>query len=317
MMSNVYGSSIMTARYHSLPNLSDFDLRLLRVFMAVVHNKGFASAQDELGISQSTISIQIRQLEERLNVRLCNRGRKGFSLTGEGEVVLEAAQSLFRAVDNFRGLVGSARGQLMGEVHFGIVDAMVSNREIALDRAIAEFVQMAPEVTLNVDISSPQELQQGVIEERYHAILSPVSSPQTTVHFLPIFNEQQGLYCGRSHPLFHLPTDSISIQTLTHTAYAGRSYMRDWTPPFEIEFRHHAVASHMESIALMILSGEMVGYLPKHFAASWVERGEMRIILDDRLSYSERFYLAYRKSERNRTAQAFIECLKRKLCTIT
>ncbi|UTW13165.1 helix-turn-helix domain-containing protein [Marinobacterium rhizophilum] len=43
----------MSTHHHSLPYLTDFDLR---VFHAVVHNKGFAAAQDELGVSQSTIS---------------------------------------------------------------------------------------------------------------------------------------------------------------------------------------------------------------------------------------------------------------------
>ncbi len=56
------------------------DLRLLRVFQAGVRNEGFASAQDELGISPGTISNHIAQLEGRFGIRLCERGRKGFSL---------------------------------------------------------------------------------------------------------------------------------------------------------------------------------------------------------------------------------------------
>jgi len=303
----------MTSRYHSLPNLSDLDLKLLRVFIAVAHHKGFTAAQDELGLSQSTISIQIRQLEERLNVRLCERGRKGFTLTEEGRMILDAAKNLFRAVDNFRGLVGSARGHLMGEVHFGMVDALSGCSNLGLDKAIGEFARLAPEVIIHVDISSPQELLQGLVEERYHLVLTPASRLHGSIEFLPVFKERQGLYCGRGHRLFGLPESEVSREALEECDYAGRSYMRDWTPPADVRFKSHAMASHMEGIALMILSGEMVGYLPTHFARSWVAESLMHILMEDSLSYSEQFYLARRKSERNRTALAFFECVSEHL----
>jgi DNA-binding transcriptional LysR family regulator len=127
-----------------------------------------------------------------------------------------------------------------------------------------------------------------------------------------VFEEPQGLYCGKQHPLFD-QREPITVETLEQCAYAGRSYMQDWTPPADIQFKSHAIASHMEGIALMILSGEMVGYLPQHFAKQWVEAGLMQIILPDSLSYSEQFYLACRKSERNRTALAFFDCLRQRL----
>jgi DNA-binding transcriptional LysR family regulator len=305
----------MTARHHSLPNLADFDLRLLRVFHAVVHNKGFAAAQDELGVSQSTISIQIGQLEERLGMRLCERGRKGFHLTEEGQIVFDASLNLFRAVENFRGMVGNTRGQLIGELHFGIVDAIASNPEINLHRGIGDFARLAPEVKLHINVSSPQELLQGLMEEHYHAILSPMSRLHSSIRFIPTYLEQQRLYCGSGHPLHELPVADINVEMISQYAYAGRSYMRDWQPPQALEFRHQATASHMESIALMILSGGFLGYLPSHYAAQWVDAGQMRPLMEDTLSYHEQFYLAYRKSERNRAAQAFARCIRQQMET--
>ncbi|GGO84202.1 LysR family transcriptional regulator [Marinobacterium nitratireducens] len=303
----------MTARHHSLPNIADFDLRLLRVFHAVVHNKGFAAAQDELGVSQSTISIQIGQLEDRLGMRLCERGRKGFHLTDEGQIVFEASQSLFRAVENFRGTIGSTRGQLIGEVHFGIVDAIASNQSINLHRGIGEFARLAPEVKLHIDVSSPQELLQGLMEEHYHVILSPMSRLHSSVHFIPTFREQQVLFCGADHPFFSMKGEEIDASLIAQSAYAGRTYMRDWQPPQDLELNHRATASHMESIALMILSGSYLGYLPSHFAENWVQSGLMRPLLQERLAYDEQFYLAHRKSERNRAAQAFAQCLQQQM----
>src|SRR5450432_1060626 len=64
-----------------LANLSEGDIRLLRVFAKVVEAGGFSAAQIELNVSQSTISTHMTALEQRLRVRLCERGRSGFRLT--------------------------------------------------------------------------------------------------------------------------------------------------------------------------------------------------------------------------------------------
>jgi len=92
-------------------SFSPTDLRLLRIFQAVVRHKGFAAAQDELGLNPGTISNHISHLETRFGVRLCERGRKGFSMTPDGVRILEAAENLLRSVENFTGIVGSVRAE--------------------------------------------------------------------------------------------------------------------------------------------------------------------------------------------------------------
>ena len=61
--------------------LYDVDLKLLRVFETIVKCGGFSAAQAALNVGQSTISEQMTQLEARLGVKLCQRGRSGFRLT--------------------------------------------------------------------------------------------------------------------------------------------------------------------------------------------------------------------------------------------
>ena len=60
-----------------LGQISDTDIRLLRVFRSVVECGGMAAAELELNISTSTISRHIKDLETRLGLTLCRRGRGG------------------------------------------------------------------------------------------------------------------------------------------------------------------------------------------------------------------------------------------------
>ncbi|MFW8641943.1 LysR family transcriptional regulator [Rhizobium beringeri] len=74
-----YGAVVpITVKNRSVPvltSVSSPDLHLLRVFVAVTEAGGFSAAQLTLNVSQSTISTQMSDLEARLGLKLCRRGR--------------------------------------------------------------------------------------------------------------------------------------------------------------------------------------------------------------------------------------------------
>src|SRR5690242_18173615 len=84
-----------------MSRLANVDLRLLKVFVAVAESGSYAAAQADLGIAASTISIHMTDLERKLGMRLCDRGRSGFRLTSSGEAVLEETKRLFAAMGSF------------------------------------------------------------------------------------------------------------------------------------------------------------------------------------------------------------------------
>ena len=288
---------------------SPTDLRLLRIFQAVVRHEGFAAAQNELGISPGTISNHIAQLEGRFGVRLCERGRKGFSLTDEGVRIHEAAENLLRSIENFSGIVGSVRGELSGTVHFGTVDAMYTNTDLQLQNALAKFNERAPRVQIHLEIASPQDLLQRLLDGRYSLILTPIDDAHPSVHAIRLFEERQSLFCGALHELFKSPDRDLTPARLQQSPYAARTYMKENAGPANFPFSNAAQASHMESLAILLLSGRYIGYLPDHFAAPFVERGKMKSLLPDSTSYFDTFYLAHRGDEKSRAMTLLFECL--------
>ena len=74
---------------------------LLETFVAVVECGGFTEAQYRLGISQSAISLRIRDLEVLLGYRLCARGRGGFRMTERGEIAFRKAREGLRKARDF------------------------------------------------------------------------------------------------------------------------------------------------------------------------------------------------------------------------
>ena len=293
---------------HPALTFSPTDLRLLRVFLAVARHKGFAAAQDELGLSPATISNHIARLEGRFGIRLCERGRKGFLLTPDGLRIHEAAETLLRSVENFSGIVGSVKGELAGTVHLGIVDAMYTNANARIHEALGAFAQAAPLVHIHVEIASPQELVQRLLDGRYGAVLTPIETHHASVKATPLFREEQRLYCGRRHPLFRL-RKNVTLKEIRQFPYVGRSYMLGVAQAQDAAFDHRASTSHMEAIAILIMSGRFLGYLPTHFASSFTAKKEMTSLVDRELAYFDTFFLAGRRDERNRATLLLMQFL--------
>ncbi|MDR9438164.1 MAG: LysR family transcriptional regulator [Halomonas sp.] len=299
----------MTARHSNVPNLTDFDLKLLRVFHAVVQAQGLVPAQQVLGLSLSTISIQLKNLEERLGFTLCERGRKGFALTEEGERIHQSLTPLFDSVAGFRDVVAEVRGSLTGDLHFGVVDALATNQAAPLPKGFQNFTELAPEVHLHVDISSPEELIQGLVDGRYHCILTPVEPTHESVESVSVFKERQQLYCGADHPLFNETDPVRTLDALKRTTLTDKSYASLPSIDKPNVSTERPTISHMESNVLLILSGRYIGYLPEHYAEHWVNAGLMRLLLPDTPSYESHFYLCTSKHNSSRSADVFRQCM--------
>ena len=86
----------------SLGQMSDYEVRLVRIFKTVVECGGFTAAETALGISRSAISQHMNDLEGRLGFSLCQRGRGGFSLTEEGKEIYQVGLTLLTALEAFK-----------------------------------------------------------------------------------------------------------------------------------------------------------------------------------------------------------------------
>lgn len=286
-----------------LANLSEGDIRLLRVFAKVVEAGGFSAAQIELNVGQSTISMHMTALEERLKVRLCQRGRSGFSLTEKGKLIYQASQRLFEALDEFRSEAGAVRNSLAGSLTISIVDNLVTNPACRLHQAIGAFNRRAPEVQISVQVMSPTDLERAVLEGRSDLGLGACGRHSPYLSYIDMFEERQTLYCGRGHPLFERSRE-VTVADLKNEQFARRAYAAPNRFPAGFRLISTAVADLMDSVAVFILSGRYVGFLPAHFAQQWVAQDAMRPLLESRMSYQNPIYLAMRKTEQKKPVLA-------------
>src|SRR5271165_4747733 len=107
--------------------LSDMDIRLLRIFKSVVDCGGMAASELELNIGTSSISRHIKDLEIRLGLTLCRRGRGGFSMTAEGEQIYQETLRLLSSTEQFRSSVDDIHRRMGGQLNVAVHDKTASN----------------------------------------------------------------------------------------------------------------------------------------------------------------------------------------------
>ena len=280
-----------------LGTVTDNDLRLLRVFRAVVACGGFAAAELELNINRSTISRHVKDLEARLGFTLCRRGRGGFALTDEGAQFYQAAQKVVAALEDYQHDVNDINQRLTGSLAVAIFDKTASNPACHIDRALALFDEQAPGVHLQIHVEPINAIERGVMEGRFHLGIIPDHRPSSSLRYYPLFNEQMYLYCAAGHPLFERASESLTDSEILASKYVGIGYH---SPNMEVTRqlgqRRDATAWDQEAVAHLVLSGRYLGYLPQHYAETFVSAGRMLPVASDRFQYVCQFSAIVRQS---------------------
>ena len=289
--------------------LLDVDLRLIRVFRAIAEAQGLAGAQLLLNLSQSRISASLSELEARLGVCLCRRGRSGFALTEAGRTVYEASHELFEAVDCFCNKAGTVSDRLKRVIKLGAVDALVSNQEIGLPHLLHEFHRAAPAMFIDLMITGPEELEAQLMAGKRDIIIVPSLSKRPDLWYQPICNERQSLYCGRGHPLFSTRV-TPTINELSRYAMVARGYLHSQDLKRLGHREAEATVEMMEGQLILVLGGSFLGYLPAHYAAAWAKRGELRCLDDSVYGYDSTFFAVTQRSATERpTVRRFLSII--------
>jgi DNA-binding transcriptional LysR family regulator len=273
--------------------VSDADVKLLRVFTRVVEHGGFSAAQAELGISQASISTYMSDLEARLGVRLCQRGRSGFQLTPAGEQVYRAALDLFSAHDQFRSNVGFLREGLRGRLTVGLTDTVATNLSSPIHRALESFLSRENDVSLTLHVYPPNELESGVLEGRFDLAIGTFYQRASGLKYEDLFVERNFLYCGARHPLFSR-TD-IALDELAHTVRVTRGYNPDLQQEILGPAGNSAIIYNMDAAALLTLSGPFIGFLPAHFGDLFTDKKVLRRLRDDSIWFDATFAIITRR----------------------
>jgi len=295
-------------------HISDIDLRLLRVFRAVVEADGFTNAQALLNVSQSTISNHMTQLEGRLGFKLCHRGRSGFSLTAEGASFYGHLVRFFQALNDLETQSMELRSGLAGYLRLAIIDNLITDPACPLRPALRSFFQLPDNaVHCAINVLAPPDMERLLLAGELDAAVGIFCQSTPGLRYRGLYRERDVLVCNPSHPMAGI-SDPVALSHLIPRAEKViRAFMGTTEFPF-LNARDKSVmasVANVEAAAMLILSGPFIGFLPQHYARKWLDTGELIALQPERfLRYSE-ISLVTRNLDAQQTSalRAFLRCL--------
>ena len=123
----------------------NLDLTALRSFVTVAETGGVTRAAGFLNLTQSAVSMQLKRLEEALDLQLLDRTSRSVSLTASGEQLLGYAKRMLELNDEAWGRLTS--GEYEGQIVLGVPHDIVLP---ALPRVLARFAAEYPRVNVQL-----------------------------------------------------------------------------------------------------------------------------------------------------------------------
>jgi LysR family transcriptional regulator, cyn operon transcriptional activator len=174
-----------------------FDIRHLRYFLAVAEAGSFSRAADRLGISQPSVSQQIRDLETGLRVSLFQRRGKHVLLTPRGLIFQEHARAVLRQLENFLQDLNSEPGQLRGTLHLGVVPVL---NVPLVPYLLGLFIADHPAISVIVDEISSTEIETALEEGRMDVGLGFMTRHSPNLRYERLCTDEFAVIVSETHP---------------------------------------------------------------------------------------------------------------------
>ncbi|MEY2497073.1 MAG: LysR family transcriptional regulator, cyn operon transcriptional activator [Verrucomicrobiota bacterium] len=172
-------------------------IRHLRYFLAVAEAGSFSRAADRLGISQPSVSQQMRDLESGLRVSLFQRRGKRILLTPTGLIFQEHARAILRQLENFLQELNTEPGQMRGALHVGVVPIL--NVALMPD-LLGMFAASHPGISLTAEEISSTEIETALEEGRMDVGLGFLTRHSPNLRYERLCTDEFALIVSENHP---------------------------------------------------------------------------------------------------------------------
>jgi len=280
--------------------VSDVDLRLMRVLTKVVECGSLSAAETELGVGRSTISRQITDIETRLGMRLLHRerGRRGFQLTQHGQKAMVYIEQMLAAADQFVEGIATINENLVGTLDICMTDFTYTDEGNPLTEVMRTFNQLAPNVTINLMVGSPREIERRLIERSAHIGILHRYTSFDELTYEPIYDEVSSLYAGETHPLAQQLRQSGKITAKEAQTYQliSREYRESSLQTgLKSRFKRGPVVRETEAVAALVKAGVYLGYLPDHYFDG--REPDFFKLLPNTFSYKSTVHMAFHRAK--------------------
>lgn len=243
----------------------------LRYIVAVAREKHFGRAAEACFVSQPTLSVAIKKLEEELDVKLFERGANEVSVTPLGEAIVRQAQAVIEQAQAIREIAKRGKDPLDGPLKLGIIYTI---GPYLLPDLVKNAIEKTPQMPLMLQENFTVKLLEMLRTGELDCAIMAEPFPDAGLAIAPLYDEPFMVAVPRHHPLAQrksVSAEELKKETmlLLGTGHCFRDHVLEVCPEFarfssDAEgIRKSFEGSSLETIKHMVASGMGVTVVPQ------------------------------------------------------
>jgi DNA-binding transcriptional LysR family regulator len=286
----------------------------LSAFVAVAEQGSFTKAAAQLGVSKGSLSHSIREIEERLGVRLLNRTTRSVAPTEAGERMLARLRPLFDDLEATVDEVNEFRDRPAGHLRLTMPRPVAS---FVIAPLLARFVAQYPEITVDISVSPALT---DIVAGRYDAGFRVGNRIGRDMIAVRVTDALRFVVAASPEYLARHPAPEKPQDLHAHNCICLRFPSGEFLPwrfvidgkIQELEVEGSLIASDSDLLARAAVDGAGVVYTLAEYAAPMIASGQLVPLLQTWMAPpSEGFFLYYPSRRQNLASlRAFIEFLR-------
>ncbi len=258
-----------------------------RYIVAVAREQHFGRAAEACFVSQPTLSVGVKKLEEQLGVVLFERSKSDVKVTPQGLRIVEQAQRILEQVDQLKLEAAQNANQLEGAIRLG---AIFTIGPYLLPSIVPELSRIAPKMPLHIDEDYTHKLKTKLRNGDVDAIFVALPFDEAEIDTIPLYEEEFMALLPPKHPWvkkdkLYLADIADEVMIMLGAGHCFRDQVleacpqcrdnslnpqKDWITGSSIETIRHMVASGL-GVSIVPASAaefqnEKLGLVVKSFA---------------------------------------------------
>lgn len=243
----------------------------LKYIVAVAREKHFGRAAEACFVSQPTLSVAIKKLEEELDVKLFERGASEVSVTPLGEEIVRQAQQVIEQAQAIREIAKRGKDPVSGPLRLGVIYTI---GPYLLPDLVRQAIERVPQMPLMLQENFTAKLLESLRTGELDCAIMAEPFPDTGLAVAPLYDEPFLAAVPKTHPLARrksISAEELKAETmlLLGTGHCFRDHVLEVCPEYarfssDAEgIRKSFEGSSLETIKYMVASGMGVTVVPQ------------------------------------------------------
>lgn len=290
------------------------DVRGLEVFLSVAKHLNYTRAGEEVNLSQPSVSVRIRQLEDELGTKLFEQLGKKVSLTEAGLVLIPHARRVITAVENAQAAIDELLGLERGTLRIG---ASTTPGMYVVPQVIARFHDQYPKIEIHLGIKDTQQIEEAVIRNEFDFGFVGGHLAGDEVDVIPWVTDRLVLIVAPDHPFAKkrsIRSDDLRNEkfVLRERGSATRAAISSRLEISGLEIDPVMEMENPESVKKAVQSGLGMAFISRFAVEAELKTRSLIAIRVRGLRIDRELKIVYRRDKHlGRAAKAFIEMARR------